>query len=130
LAPASWCCPSPAKAIETGRDLIEFYELLLNSLKQQKINSDLFQKISDKNFNFEIYLEISTFFFKRLAMFSVGQMEYFYFDEKEVFTKLREKFSPEEIFDFASKSLKQASLSNLHLDKKLLLINFFNFAAF
>ena len=59
-------------------------------------------------------------------MFSVGTAESFYFDEKEVFTNLTEKLTTEEIFDFASQTIKEAALTNLHLDKKLLLINFFN----
>ena len=125
------CDDSPAKAIDVGRDMIEIYELFLSSIKNRIINEEIIKKIADKNINFEIFSETITFFLHRLSAYNAGQIEYFLFTEKEVFSMLNQKFSAEEVFDLSdviAKALSQAA--SLNLDKKLLLVNLFNSICF
>ncbi len=121
------CDNSPARAIDIGRDLIEFYESFLNSIKTKKLSDEILAQIADKNFNFEIFCEVITFFFHRLSLYKTGQSEYFIFDEKEVFAKLSETMSTEKIFDLSSAAAAEmAKVNSLNLDKKLMLVNVFN----
>lgn len=123
---AIMCDSSPAKAIDAGREMIEIYSAFLNSIKNQIIDEEIFKKISEKNFNFEIFSETITFFFHRWSLYSSGQIEFFLFDEKEVFQILSQKFSAEKIFDVTDKVAKSLIQANtLNLDKKLLLVNLF-----
>lgn len=121
------CDDSPAKAIDAGRDMIEVYELFLNSIKNRIVSEDLTKKIADKNFNFEVFSEVVTFFLHRLSSYNAGQIEYFLFAEKEVFGMLNQKFNAEKIFDLSDEVAKYlAQTTSLNLDKKLLLVNLFN----
>jgi len=121
------CDNSPAKAIDVGRDMIEIYELFLNSIKNNIISEELVKKIADKNFNFEIFSEVVMFFLHRLSGYNGGQIEYFLFSEKEVFAMLNQKFDIEKIFNLSDEMAKElAQMAFLNLDKKLLLVNLFN----
>ncbi len=121
------CDNSPAKAISEGDDVIWLYSSLLNSLKNKIIDGELLKKIGEKNFNFENFSKIINFFFLRLAKYYSGQIDYFLFEEKEIFQHLKNKFSIEEIFAIDSEVKSQiAKTASLNLDKKLTLINIFN----
>jgi DNA polymerase-3 subunit delta' len=124
---AQICDNSPAKALENGIELINFYENLLSCLKTKTINGQIYKKISDKNFSLEIISEILTFLINRLVKFLNNSEIDFYFDEKEIFTALKKKFSLKEIFiifDNINNSLQKTK--SLNLDKKLTFINIFN----
>ena len=121
------CDDSPAKAIDVGRDMIEIYELFLNSIKNRIINEEIAKKLADKNFNFEIFSEVVTFFLHRLSGYNAGQIEYFLFNEKEIFALLNKKFNADEIFDLSDSIAKMLTqTTSLNLDKKLLLVNLFS----
>ncbi len=121
------CDNSPAKAINDGEDLIWLYDTLLNSLKNKIIDEELLKKLADKKFNFENFNEIINFFFLRLVKYYNGKIDYFLFDEKEVFLNLENKFSLKEIFDINDEAnISIARANSLSLDKKLTFINFYN----
>ncbi len=120
------CDDSPAKAIDVGRDMIQIYELFLGSIKSRVINEEITKELADKNFNFEIFSEVVTFFLHRLSAYNAGQIEYFLFSEKEVFALLNKKFSADEIFNLSDSIAKMLTqTASLNLDKKLLLVNLF-----
>lgn len=120
------CDNSPAKAINDGRDMIEIYQLFLNSLKNCIISEEIIKQTADKNFNFEIFSETTTFFLHRWNAYNAGQIEYFLFVEKEVFTILNQKFNGEAVFNLCDEILRDLALANsLNLDKKLLVVNLF-----
>ena len=121
------CDNSPALAIQSQEDLTGLYAEFLSSIKNKKLGEILLKKIADKNFNFEIFTLVVNFFLKRLSLYHTGQIDYFIFDEKEVFATLNTKFSAEEIFTLSDEA--RAGLArtlSLNLDKKLFLINLFN----
>ena len=121
------CDNSPALAIQSQEDLTGLYAEFLSSIKNKKLGEILLKKIADKNFNFEIITLVVNFFLKRLSLYHTGQIDYFIFEEKEVFATLNTKFSAEEIFTLSDEA--RASLArtvSLNLDKKLFLINLFN----
>ena len=120
------CDNSPAKAIDAGRDMIEIYQLFLNSLKNRIVSEEIIKQTADKNFNFEIFSETVTFFLHRWNAYNAGQIEYFLFAEKEVFALLNQKFNGEAVFNLCDEILRDLALTNsLNLDKKLLVVNLF-----
>lgn len=121
------CDNSPAKALTHGQDLINLYEIFLTSLHNRIIDSNLLKKISDKKFSFDIITEIVEFFLNRLVKFLSNTEIEFFFDEKEVFLNLRDKFSLQEIFIISDKIQNSLQKSkSLNLDRKLTFINIFN----
>ncbi len=121
------CDNSPALALEAGEDLIELYNNFLSSIKNKKINEQIFKKIADKNFNFEIFVKVINFFLQRLSLYNGGLTTYFFFNEKEIFSALNQKFSAEELFDLSDQTrISLSRTTSLNLDKKLMLINIFN----
>ena len=121
------CDNSPAKAIENGQDLVNIYQTLLTSIQSRIINANLLKKVSDKKFSFEVFAEIVEFFLNRLIKFLNNAEIDFYFDEKDVFLSLKDKFTIKEIFaisDNINHSLQKTK--SLNLDKKLTFINIFN----
>ncbi len=124
---AEICDNAPAQAIVSGEELIGFYRDFLSSIKAKKIDEKILKKISDKNLNDEIFSEIIRFFLKRLSSYNNGTIEFFIFDEKEVFVDLHKKFSQEKFFDLNSKINSSLNFNlSLNLDKKLTFINIFN----
>ena len=120
------CDNSPALAIEIGEDLKRLYELFLRSLINEKVTESLLKIISDKNFNFDIFIRCYEFFILRLLKdYSNFKFTKFY-EEEEVFIKLKQKFNS---------SVLQASFDEnlnilyktipLNLSKKLSFINAF-----
>ncbi len=121
------CDNSPAEAINLGSDLIKFYALFLQSLKQEKLQEDLLKKISDKNFNFVIFEKIFYFFINRLLQLQNNLKLDFYLTEQETFSKILDQFNIEKIFKITEKHQNALAKTNsLYLDKKLTLINIFN----
>jgi len=124
---AEICDNSPALALEAGEDLIELYNNFLSSIKNKKINEQIFKKISDKSFNFEIFIKVVNFFLQRLSLYNAGLMSYFLFTEKEIFTQLNTKFNKEKLFNLSDNIGNSLSKTiPFGLDKKLILINIFN----
>lgn len=121
------CDNSPAEAIGIGAELSRFYQLFLRSILNKKIGEELLKKISDKNFPFVIFEKNFEFFISRLLKNLVSSEMKFFFDEREVFANLKQKFSNKKIFAIADETLillhKTAALN---LDKKLSCINIFN----
>jgi len=121
------CDNSAADAINLGPDLIRFYGLFLRSILNKKIGEELLKKISEKNFPFMVFEKIFEFFISRLVKISCGTELEFFFDEKEVFTNLTQKFSAKEIFQIADESLILLhKTTSIYLDKKLAVTNIFN----
>ena len=90
-------------------------------------NENLIKKAADKKFDFNNFIEISDFLFLRYIKYLNGKIDFFIFEEKEVFQELQNKFDLTKIFqikDEASQNLMRAI--SLSLDKKLSVINFFN----
>lgn len=124
---AEICDNSPADAINFGADLVRFYQLFLRSILNKKIGDELYKKISDKNFSFVIFEKIFEFFISRLLKNLNGVETKFFFDEKEVFANLTQKFSTKKIFAIADESLIMLhKTTSLYLDKKLCMTNIFN----
>ncbi len=124
---AEICDNSPAEALEFGADLVRFYQLFLRSILNNKIGEELLKKISEKNFSFTIFEKIFEFFISRLLKNLNNAETKFFFDEKEVFLILTQKFSTKKIFAIADESLiPLRKTTSLYLDKKLCIINIFN----
>jgi len=124
---AEICDNSPAKALINKEDLVRFYQNFLQSLENKKISDSIQKEINNKNFSFEIAEEIVLFFLNRFIKFYNNFETDFYFNEKEVFFALQNKFKISEIFDLYDqiRNLLQKTKS-LNLDKKLTFINIFN----
>jgi len=121
------CDNSVAKAINYGQDLSWIYEALLSSLNEKIIDENLIKKLSDKKFDFNNFIEIVDFFFLRFIKYLYGKIDFFIFEEKEVFQNLQNKFNVDKIFqikDEATSGLMKAT--SLNLDKKLAVIIIFN----
>ena len=118
---------SPAQVINLGAETSRFYQLFLRSIINQKISDELLKKIADKNFSFTIFESIIEFFFSRLLKNLHQKEQQSFFEEKEVFTKLLQKFSAKEIFQIADEiMISLHKTQGLYLDRKLSLINIFN----
>ncbi len=125
------CDNSPAKAISNQEELIEIYQKFLKSLENKKIDNNLYKKVSDKNFSFEIIEEITLFFLNRLLKFFSGFKIDFYFNEKEVFLHLKNNISFTNLLDLEEKvKILLQKNNSLNLDKKVTLINVFNLISF
>ncbi|MBM5782326.1 MAG: AAA family ATPase [Pelagibacterales bacterium] len=125
------CDNSPAKAISNQEELIEIYQNFLESLENKKIDNNLYKKVSDKNFSFEVIEEIILFFLNRLLKFFSGFEVDFYFNEKEVFLYLKNNISFANLLDLEEKiKILLQKNKSLNLDKKLTLINVFNLISF
>lgn len=121
------CDNSPAEAINFGGDLLRFYQLFLRSILNQKIGEELFKKISDKNFPFEIIEKSCVFFLNRLCKTAATNELKFFFEESEVFAKLKGRFSAKNIFTIIDRSMILLNKTvPLNLDKKLSFVNVFN----
>lgn len=120
------CDNSPAKAIRDGQALISLYEMFLRSLHSQIIDDTLQKHIADKNFSFDIITQLVEFFLNRLVKF-LNHIEIdFFFEEKDIFLTLKERFSLPTIFDISDKIRVSLDRNKaLHLDKKLTFINIF-----
>lgn len=121
------CDNSPAQAINLGEDLVRFYELFLRSIINKKISDELIKKLSNKDFQSEIFEKIFEFFISRLMKFSQNIEFKLYFEEEQSFAKTLHKTSLEEIFKITEESLNLIhKITSIHLDKKLNFINIFN----
>lgn len=121
------CDNSPALAIDSGLELVRFYELFLRSIYNKKINEELLKKISDKNFSFLIFEKSYQFFISRLLKSFVCDLSDFYFDEEKVFLNIRQKLEAKNLLTIADETLSSLrKTTSLNLDKKLTLINIFN----
>jgi DNA polymerase-3 subunit delta' len=121
------CDNSPADAIEFGEDLTDFYRDFLNAFANKKIPETLLRKISDKNFSFAVFEKTFEFFTSRLIRFYNNSETVFFFNEKEIFSKLTTKFQLKEFFSRCDEILiLLRRTTSLNLDKKLTLINIFN----
>lgn len=124
---AEICDNSPAEALNSGSDLTRFYELFLKSLNDKKISEELLKKVSDKNFSFTIFEKNFEFLINRLVKFLSGTSIDFFFNEREFFLNLTQKFSTKQIFAIADESLILLhKTTSLNLDKKLTFVNLFN----
>lgn len=124
---AEICDNSPAKALQDGQNLIDIYEAFLNSLEHKIIDPDLLKKVSDKALSFDVISESLDFFFHRLIKFLNGGQVKFYFDEKEIFLNLKEKFTLRQTFDIYDEIRNSLQKNkSLNLDRKLTFINIFN----
>lgn len=118
---------SPAQVINLGAETSRFYQLFLRSILNKKINEELLKKIADKNFSFVIFQKIVMFFFSRLLKGFAMNHEKFFFEEKEVFSQMLQKFSNKELFDISDEIMINLNKTEaLYLDRKLCLINIFN----
>lgn len=121
------CDNSVAKALKNGDDLIFLYENWLNSLQNGILNKELLQKIADKKSDFADFTQMIEFFLGRLVKFYMGAIEYFLFNENEVFQDLKAKFDIEKIFLLQKKFEKRLERTiAVNLDKKLTAVNIFN----
>ena len=121
------CDNSPSTSLNLGLDLIKVYEDFLNSFTNKKISPELLKKISDKNFSFLVFEKVFEFFISRLVKFTTIAQNEFFFNEKEIFINLTNKFSSKEIFFIADESLILLHKTvSLNLDKKLCILNIFN----
>jgi DNA polymerase-3 subunit delta' len=118
---------SPAQVINLGAETSRFYQLFLRSIINKKINEELLKKIADKNFSFVIFQRIVMFFFSRLIKGFVMNHKEFFFEEKEVFAQILQKFSNKELFNISDEIMINLNKTeSLYLDRKLCLINIFN----
>lgn len=125
------CDNSPVEAINLGAELSRFYALFLRSILNKKLSEELLKKIAEKNSSRENYFQVveksCEFFFNRLVKFYHNSVTKFYFEEEEVFLRLKQKFSAQKILTIYDESLiLLRKTTSLHLDKKLTLINIFN----
>lgn len=121
------CDNSPATAINFGEEIKRFYELFLRSLLIDKISDSLQKIISDKNFNFEIFIKSYEFFNYRFCKI-LSQNEFItFFEEDKVFTKLKEKYQLEQYLKISENNLNLLHQTiPFNLSKKLGFINIFN----
>ncbi len=121
------CDNSPALAIQFETELPRFYELFLRSVVNKKLSEELLKKVSDKNFPFLVFEKVFEFFIYRAFKFLQKSQMDFFFEEESVFLNFIRKFSADEIFLIGDECLNMLrKTTQLHLDKKLTLINIFN----
>ncbi|MFM7621294.1 MAG: AAA family ATPase [Alphaproteobacteria bacterium] len=121
------CDNSIALALNFADDFIKVYQLLINSVLDQKISEELLKKISEKNFNFYIVEKTINVFFSRFVKDNNQLLKNFFFNEKECFEFLKLKIDPRQAIKIYEDIFNKLSIvSSLYLDKKLLLINFIN----
>lgn len=118
---------SPAQVINFGAQTSRFYQLFLRSLLNKQLSDELIKIISEKNFDFTIFARIFQFLISRFIKNFHQNQQKLFFEEKEVFAKLKEKFSLEKILKINDEITPNLNkVSHLYLDKKLALINIFN----
>lgn len=121
------CDNSPAEVVNSGLDLVRFYELFLRSICNNKIGDELLKQVSHKEFNFNILEKSFEFFITRLVKQIHGATIHHYFDEEKVFLRLSQKFSTQELLTISESSLLLLRKTiPISLDKKLSFINIFN----
>lgn len=121
------CDNSPAEVINSGLDLIRFYELFLRSICNNKIGDELLKQISNKEFKFTILEKSFEFLITRLVKQLHGAKIDHYFDEEKVFLRLSKKFSTQKLLSISESNLSLLRKTvPISLDKKLSFINIFN----
>lgn len=130
---------SPAIALGFISDASDLYQQLLASILNKQIDPKLFKMIAEKSPNKDletsdrqdILSEIINFLLKRLVFFLNHQINNFYHQEEELFTKFAKKINSTKDMDRIFSLIEEITrlLNNgqyLNLDKKLILINIFN----
>lgn len=121
------CDNSPATALNSGDEIKRFYELFLRSLLIDKISDSLQKIISDKNFNFEIFVKCYEFFNYRFCKFLSQNNFVTFFEEDKVFEKLKDKYQLKQYLKFSDDNLELLHKTiPFNLSKKLSFINIFN----
>ncbi len=122
------CDNAPFKANKYGDELIFIYENFLKSIENNNIEKILFKKILEKDFNFSHFYEMIDFFALRFSKFLSGKSDNFLFNEKNIFQKLSSKITLKQFFEIYDEIKNISAKSNsLNLDKKLVLVNIFNY---
>lgn len=118
---------SPALAIDLNNNLVNAYQILLQSFLNKKIDEDFFKFLTEKNNNSVILEKVITFFFQRLIYEFEGLNSQHYFQEQQVFNWLTNKISKTNCLEKIEMINKNLSFtSTIYLDKKLFIYNFFN----
>jgi len=118
---------SPATIINHGQDILRVYELFLRSILNNKISNNLLKIIADKNFDFDIFKRIYEFFYYRLTKYQLNSEFKTFFEEQEVFSKLKNKSSLEKLFNnYATNISIINKTKSLYLSKELSFTNIFD----
>lgn len=118
---------SVALAISERENIIRLYKLFLQSFADEAISNDLLKLISNKDFNFALFVIVSEFFTNRLLKILSNCQIQLFFSEKEVFTKILQGASYNKLNKQIDDSLKLVNKTiALNLDRKATLVNIFN----
>lgn len=122
------CDNSPAKALEIGEDLIRNYNLLIESFKDKAIRSELLNNITAKNFDSYIIILILNYVMIAIIKVSANVTLESFGGDLDILHKIitRKKDLRKFIADIEESINLINQSSNLHMEKKLMMINVFN----
>lgn len=116
---------SPAIALQYGKNLLEFYQLWLESFTKNHFQTKLNKFIQQKDFDFIIFEMVITHFLNSWLKFKMQSLGTYFFNEEQVFASLN--LATSQIIDLQEFiNSRLIAIKTFHLDKKLAIINIFN----
>ena len=116
---------SPAIALQYGKNLLEFYQLWLESFTKNHFQTKLNKFIQQKDFDFIIFEMAIAHFLNSWLKFKMQNLNTYFFNEEQVFTSLN--LATSQIIDLQEFiNSRLIAIKTFHLDKKLAIINIFN----
>lgn len=116
---------SPAIALQYGKNLLEFYQLWLESFTKNNFQTKLNKFIQQKDFDFIIFEMVITHFLNSWLKFKMQSLGTYFFNEEQVFASLN--LATSQIIDLQEFiNSRLIAIKTFHLDKKLAIINIFN----
>ena len=116
---------SPAIALQYGKNLLEFYQLWLESFTKNHFQTKLNKFIQQKDFDFIIFEMAIAHFLNSWLKFKMQNLNTYFFNEEQVFASLN--LATSQIIDLQEFiNSRLIAIKTFHLDKKLAIINIFN----